>query len=178
MIRHALTAPVAALLATMLATVVGQSALAQTSPPFVESAPAVESVPQYMRQLAGRDLDDLLLADGIAAQSGWVGGKYAFYLTYRGPERMPDWLALSLANTAEQKAPLRVAALVAALLGVGDRAAFLRDYDDRLGAAGPWRLCLARAGHQVLIHNRGSATFVSFAQRELSADITCTQLGG
>jgi hypothetical protein len=178
MIRHALTAPIAALLTMMLAAVASAPARAQASPPFVESAPAVESVPQYLRQLAGRDLDDLLLADGIAAQSGWVGGKYAFYLAYRGPERMPDWLALSLANTAEQKAPLRVADVVANLLAVSGRAAFLRNYDDRLAAAGPWRLCLARAGHQVLIHNRGSATFVSFAQRELSADITCTQLGG
>jgi hypothetical protein len=167
----------AAVLGTALAGAAPQPAAAQASPPFVESTPPVESVPQYLRQLAGRDLDDLLLAEGVAAQSGWIAGKSAFYLTYHGLERTPDWLALSLANTTEQKAPLRLADIVATLLAVGDRAAFLRNYDDRLAAAGPWRLCLARAGRQVLIHNRGAATFLTFARRVLSADVACPELG-
>jgi hypothetical protein len=36
---------------------------------------------------------------------------------------------------------------------------------------------MTRGGRQVLIHNRGSATFVSFARRVLSADIDCPELG-
>ena len=164
------------LLVTALGGAAQQPVAAQSSPPFVETAPAVESVPQYLRQLAGRDLDDLLLAEGVVAQSGWIDGKYAFYLDYHGPERAPDWLALSLVNTAEQKPPLRIANIVATLLAISDRAAFLRDYDGRLAAPGPWRFCVARNGRQVLIHNRGAATFVSFARRTLSADLSCTDL--
>lgn len=177
--RHSRIGPFAVLvLAAALEAILLPSAAAQSSPPFVESAPPVESVPQHLRQLAGRGIDDLLLGDGTAAQSGWINGKYGFYLAYRGPERMPDWLALSLANAADQKAPLRVADLAASLLAVGDRVAFLRSYDERLSAAGPWRLCLSRGARQVLINNRGTATFVSFAPRQLSADITCTDIGG
>ncbi|HVO16390.1 MAG TPA: hypothetical protein VMV26_14330 [Alphaproteobacteria bacterium] len=152
-------------------------AAAQSSPSFVENAQPLESVPQYLRQLAGRDFDDLLLADGVAAQSGWVAGKSAYYLTYHGAERSPDWLALSVANAADQKAPVRLGDIFATLLSVPDRSAFLRNYDDRLAAPGPWRLCMARGGRQVLIHNRGSATFVSFARRVLSADLDCPELG-
>ena len=177
MLRYWLNGLSVALLGAAPATVTSYTAAAQSSPPFVESAPVGESVPQYMRQLAAGDLDDLLLADGVAAQSGWVGGSFAFYLSYRGPERSPEWLALSLTNTPEQKAPLRVADVVATLLSVRDRAAFLRDYDGRLSVAGTWRLCLSRMGRQVLVHNRGPATFVSLARRQLSADITCTELG-
>jgi hypothetical protein len=150
---------------------------AQSSPPFVENTPPLESVPQYLRQLAGRDLDDLLLADGIAAQSGWIAGKSAFYLTYHGAERTPDWLTLSVANTADQKAPVRLGDIVATLLAVPDRTAFRRNYDDRLAAPGPWRVCMARGTRQVLIHNRGTTTFVSFAHRVLSADLRCPELG-
>jgi hypothetical protein len=153
-------------------------AAAESSPAFVENGRPIESVPQYLRQLAGRDLDDLLLADGVAAQSGWIGGKTAFYLTYHGAERTPDWLALSIANTPDQTAPVRLGDIAATLLGVPDRAAFLRDYEDRFAAPGPWRLCLARGKQQVLIHNRGNATFLSFARRMLSADIDCPPLGG
>ena len=178
MTRQARNAVAAALLLGMtLAGAAPRPATAQTSPPFVETAPTVESVPQYLRQLAGRDLDDLLLAEGVVAQSGWIGGKNAFYLDYRGPERAPDWLALSIVNTAEQKPPVRVAEIVATLLAISDRAAFLRNYDGRLSAAGPWRFCVARAGRQALIHNRGTATFVSFAHRMLSADLSCTDIG-
>lgn len=178
MARQARNALGAVLLASLaLANAAPLPAAAQSSPPFVENAPTAESVPQYLRQLAGRDLDDLLLAEGVVAQSGWIAGKYAFYLDYRGPERLPDWLALSLANTPEQKPPLRVADVAVALLGVSDRAAFMRDYDGRLSAPGPWRFCIARAGRQVLVHNRGTATFVSFAHRILSADLDCTDIG-
>jgi hypothetical protein len=145
-------------------------------PPFAETEPNIESVPQYLRQMAGHDLDDLLLAEGVAAQSGWVNEKYAFYLVSQGPERTPNWLALSLANQADQTPPIRLAAIVGTLLSVADRAAFLRGYDDRLSAAGPWRLCLAHGEQQVLIHNRGSATFLSFAKRPLSADISCADI--
>jgi hypothetical protein len=155
----------------------GGLAAAQPSPAFVENSQPIESVPQYLRQLAGRDLDDLLLADGVAAQSGWVGGKNAFYLTYHGAERTPDWLALSIANGPDQKAPVRLGDITATLLAVPDRGAFLRNYDDRLAAPGPWRLCMARGRQQVLIHNRGNATFLSFARRVLSADIDCPALG-
>jgi len=170
--------PLAALvLAAALDATFRSPAAAQISP-MVEAAPAIESVPRYLRQLAGGDLDDLLLADGVAAQSGWIAGKYAFYLAYSGPERRPDWLALSLTNTADQKAPLRMADMVANLLAVVDRTTFVRDYDSRLGIAGPWRLCLAREDLHVLIHNRGPATFVSLAQRRLSADIACIQVKG
>lgn len=155
----------------------GEPSAAESSPAFVENAQPLESVPQYLRQLAGRNLDDLLLADGVAAQSGWVGGKSAYYLAYHGTERSPDWLALSVVNTDDQKAPVRLGDIVATLLSVPGRAAFLRNYDDRLSAPGPWRLCLARGGSQVLIHNRGNATFVSFARRVLSADLDCPAPG-
>jgi hypothetical protein len=175
--RQRRIAPIAMLFGALLAATVGQRAAAQSSQTFTENVAVGESVPQYLRQLAGRDLDDLLLGEGVAAQSGWVNGKFAYYLDYRGPERKPDWLALSVSNTSDQKAPVRVGEIVATLLSVGDRAAFLRNYNDRLSAAGPWRLCLARAGRQALIHNRGTATSVSFAQRVLSADIDCTDLG-
>ena len=173
-------APIAAFavasLCVFLAGSLDRPAAAQASPPFAETVPVGESVPQYLRQLAGRDLDDLLLGEGVAAQSGWVGGKYAFYLSYRGQERAPEWLTLSLSNVADQKAPLNLAGIVATLLSIKDRAAFLRAYDGRLSVAGPWRLCLARGGSQTLIHNRGPATFISFARRTLSADVDCNEV--